>query len=66
MITQTKFIAAFIRRNVDGKADYIGFYQHTNGRPVFFTTQAEALEKAASICSDKSSASYGPQAIPAN
>lgn len=66
MITQTKYIAAFIRRNVDGKADYVSFFQATNGRPVLFNTKAEALVKAAIICSDKSTATYAPQAIPTN
>ena len=59
-----KFIAAYIRKNIDDKPDYLAFYQYADGYPVLFDTRAAALEKAKSVCSDASRACYSPAVIP--
>jgi hypothetical protein len=60
----SKFIAAYIRKNIDYKPDYLAFYQYADGYPILFDTRAAALEKARSVCSDPSHACYSPAAIP--
>ena len=59
-----KFIAAWVRRNIDNKPDYISYHQYTIGYPVLYNTYDDALDKAKSICSDTSRACYSPAVIP--
>ena len=61
---KTKFIAAYIRRNIDNKNDYLSFYSYSTGEAVTFDNAADALEKARAICADDSCACYSPTAIP--
>lgn len=58
MTTTIKFLAVATRRNVDGKPDYKWTYTYTNGRPVIFDTEADALFKAKAACSDPCHALY--------
>jgi hypothetical protein len=60
----TKYLAAYIRRNVDGKKDYLSVYEYSEGYGVVFDTYDAALEKAKAICADESRAAYAPAAIP--
>ncbi len=38
-----KFIAAWVRRNIDNKPDYISYHQYTIGYPVLYNTYDDAL-----------------------
>jgi hypothetical protein len=60
----TKYIAAFIRRNIDTKDDYLSYCQHENQLAVLFDNYDAAFETAVSICADSSHACYCPKAIP--
>lgn len=60
---KTKYLAAYIRRNIDGKKDYLSVYQYREGYGVAFDTHDEALEKATAICADESRAAYAPAVI---
>lgn len=61
---KTKYLAAYIRRNIDGKKDYLSVYEYADGYGVAFDTYDAALEKATAICADESYAAYAPAAIP--
>lgn len=60
----TKYLAAYIRRNIDGKKDYLSVYEYSAGYGVTFDTYDAALEKARQICANESHAAYAPAAIP--
>ena len=56
-----KYFAKTIRRNVNGKPDYEFIYKQTNGCPVYFETQKQALDAAKSLCENPALAMYDPQ-----
>lgn len=57
------YIASTIRKNLPGKPDYVYIFRYSNGLPVFFDTEGEALEKARSLCEDQAHSMYSPVAI---
>ena len=60
-----KFIATATRKNINGKPDYRWVYTYyTDGKPVLFDTEQEALDCAKARCEDYSYALYAPKAIP--
>ena len=61
-----KYFAKTIRRNVNGQPDYEFIYKQTNGCPVYFETQKQALDKAKSLCEDYAFSMYNPQIGVAN
>jgi hypothetical protein len=57
-----KFIATATRKNVDGKPDYRWVFKHTNGHPVTFNSEREALDCARDKCDNLAHALYNPKA----
>ncbi|MEK9722821.1 MAG: hypothetical protein VW405_04965 [Rhodospirillaceae bacterium] len=57
------YISTAIRRNVDGKPDYIWVARYTNGAAIPFPTETEATEWAQRKCDDDSRALYSPAAV---
>lgn len=56
-----RYIAKTTRRNIDGKPDFEFIYKHTNGIPVYFETENEALNKAKALCEEFAFSMYNPQ-----
>jgi len=51
-----------MRKNVDGKADYLWTRCYAHGRPILFESEAAALESARQACDDPAHGLYDPQA----
>ena len=58
----TKYIACATRRNIDNKPDYTWTEKYTNGLPVLFDTEADALYTAERACYCVGHALYNPRA----
>jgi hypothetical protein len=56
------YVAVAMRKNVDGKLDYIWTYKYANGTPVRFESFAAALEQAKRLCADNAAGLYRPSA----
>ena len=54
------WVAKALRRNVDGKPDYLHTFTYANGLPMTFASGEEALNYAVSACSDPCHALYSP------
>jgi len=59
----TKYLAAYIRKNIDGKKDYIAIEKYADGSPFLFNSNDDAFATAEFRCTHESQAYYSPTTI---
>lgn len=57
-----KYQPTATRKNLPGKRDYVWRAEYSNGRPILFDTEREALEYARASCDDPAHGLHHPQA----
>ena len=60
------YIAKCKRKNIDQKPDYDHIFKYSNGWPILFNTENEALQYATERCSLPEFSMYGPACELAN